>query len=82
MVVGADHPIQMSPPGHVAQLLQIWIIMKVGTHCKHSQTQADQLSQPSYQYNRSSSKMYSTTQKSSQRNVVLTPGKQKSPAAL
>lgn len=46
MVIGADHPIQMSPPGHVAQLLQICSIMKeVGTHCKQSQTQADQLSQ-------------------------------------
>lgn len=46
MVVGADNHIQMSPPGHVAQLLQICSIMKeVGTHCKQSQTQADQLSQ-------------------------------------
>ena len=46
MVVGADHPIQMPPPRHVAQLLQICSIMKeVGTHCKQSQTQADQLSQ-------------------------------------
>ena len=46
MVVGADHPIQMPPPRHVAQLLQICSIMKeVGTHCKQSQTQAVQLSQ-------------------------------------
>lgn len=46
MVVGADHPIQMSPPGHVAQLLQICSTMEeVGTHCKQSQTQEDQLSQ-------------------------------------
>lgn len=80
MVVGANHPIQMTPPGHVAHLLQICRIMKeVGTHCKQSQTQADQLSQ--YQVclfaaqlpvQQEQLNMYSTTQKEQSEKGVLT----------